>query len=235
MRVPVGPREDPEFSYGTACQVPRIACVATDLGHDGPLARREWSRAVGGVSSGVTAATSSPGPSCVVATWRPLTGLRDAPERSGSTMSRQSRIRGPKPPRLGTLRLACEPSQRTGGVRSCHGGAPARHGELGHRRSRPSTDPTTDARRTLMRPSRPRGGRSGVGRPPPPPHHGPTCACRGSASAGTGRPGRPRHERRSGARRRRVAAASSGRGSGPSGRPTRTRRAGVGGRRCRHG
>jgi hypothetical protein len=29
-----------EFSYGTACQVPRIACVTADLGRDGPKARR---------------------------------------------------------------------------------------------------------------------------------------------------------------------------------------------------
>jgi hypothetical protein len=28
------------FSYGTACQAPRIACVATDSGRDGPEARR---------------------------------------------------------------------------------------------------------------------------------------------------------------------------------------------------
>ena len=29
-----------QFSYGTACQAPRIACVATDSGRDGPEARR---------------------------------------------------------------------------------------------------------------------------------------------------------------------------------------------------
>jgi 2-keto-3-deoxy-L-rhamnonate aldolase RhmA len=35
-----GRLDAPEFSYGTACQVPRIACVTADLGRDGPKARR---------------------------------------------------------------------------------------------------------------------------------------------------------------------------------------------------
>ncbi len=64
-----------------------------------PVAQQN--RAVGGVLSGVTAATSSPAPSSVVGTW--LRGLRDAPGRIGSTMSRQSRIRGPKP-RIAAIR-----------------------------------------------------------------------------------------------------------------------------------
>ena len=29
-----------EFSYGTACQAPRIACATADSGRDGPKARR---------------------------------------------------------------------------------------------------------------------------------------------------------------------------------------------------
>ncbi len=37
-------------------------------------------------------------------------------------------------PRLGTLQPSVGPSQRPNGGLSCHGGAPARHGDLAHRR-----------------------------------------------------------------------------------------------------
>ena len=89
------------LSYGTTCQAPRIACVEPiwDAAGQRPVAQQN--RAVGGVPSGVTAATSSPAPSSVVGTW--LRGLRDAPGQIGSTMSRQSRIRGPKP-RMSAIR-----------------------------------------------------------------------------------------------------------------------------------
>jgi putative transposase len=40
------------FSYGTACQVPRIACVTTNWTRRANGTSRELSRAVGGVSSG---------------------------------------------------------------------------------------------------------------------------------------------------------------------------------------
>jgi len=138
-------------------------------------------------------------------------------------------------PRLEMLRLAGEPSQRTFGVRSCHGGAPAAHGELGHRRSRPLTDPTTDERRTLMRPSRRRGGRPGVVQRLPPPRHEPTCACPRRRSAGTDPPGRPTHERRCQVGRPPDDASGSPPGSDPIDTPMRTRRADVAGGRYLHG
>ncbi len=93
-------------------------------------------------------------------------------------------------PRLGTLVLTDEPSQRSNGGPSCHGGAPAAHGELGHRRPRPSTDGT--GCEVLTPPSRRRAGRRGDGRSPPRRRRAPTCGRRGSASVDTGRPGSPR-------------------------------------------
>ena len=90
-----------ELSYGTACQVPRIACATTDSGRGGPKARRTAEPSSRRAPLRGDGCYVLPSPLSVVATW--LRGLRDAPGRIGSTMSRQSRIRGPKP-RMSAIR-----------------------------------------------------------------------------------------------------------------------------------
>ena len=203
------------FSYGTACQVPTTTFVARVSGRDGPQVRRmgcsragdgaPWSRwsarseaRTNDLDHGVAAATpSSVGPRpwwwpgsevCVCRRGglaRPVAANLVFAGRSRACLQSAGRC-----PRLGTLVLTDEPSQRSNGGLSCHGGAPAAHGELGHRRPRPSTDGTGGE--ALTPPSRRRGGRRADERWPPRRRRAPTCGRRGSGSVDTGRPAPPR-------------------------------------------